>query len=233
MKQKMNKIAVLFVVSIFALTGVAAGYAMWFQDLTIDGKVETGELEWEFWEISSVIDPFCPPPYFPTDFPDWNCDPDLGFYDASGNLVQPWKSDKNVGCGEIEFVDKYTMKLTFNNVYPGYVNGGSIHLHCLGSIPIKLLGMIVSLNEDLSDPIAEIYKYEDGFLGINLNPDEDDDADCQLWFLEEIFGAQIEYCNTLEISFFIGFLQTLKQEQTYTIYLGIRGVQWNEYNPPT
>jgi len=39
---KTAKIGALFLVALMALTGVSAGYAMWYDDLTINGTVNTG-----------------------------------------------------------------------------------------------------------------------------------------------------------------------------------------------
>lgn len=45
---KTAKLGALFLVSVLALAGVGAGYAMWYEDLTIDGTINTGtfDVEW-------------------------------------------------------------------------------------------------------------------------------------------------------------------------------------------
>ena len=52
---KTAKIGVLFLVSIMALAGTSAGYALWFDDLTIDGTINTGTFNVD-WSIDAVHD---------------------------------------------------------------------------------------------------------------------------------------------------------------------------------
>ena len=69
MKRKINKIAAVFIVSIFALSGLGVAYAHWTDTITITGDVTTGTLKWEL-EL----------PISHADFGlDWNC-----FFDLNG-----------------------------------------------------------------------------------------------------------------------------------------------------
>jgi len=52
---KTAKIGAIFLISILALAGASAGYAMWSEDLTINGTVNTGSVDVE-WSIESVGD---------------------------------------------------------------------------------------------------------------------------------------------------------------------------------
>jgi len=47
---KTIKLSALFLVFVMALAGTSASYALWFEDLTIDGTVNTGnvDVEWSF-----------------------------------------------------------------------------------------------------------------------------------------------------------------------------------------
>lgn len=225
MKNHIDKIAVIFITSIFALTGITTGYAMWNQELTMDAAITTGTLDWEWLKILDELDSSCPPPYYPTQDPDLNVDPNLGF---DGSFAEP--TDKNVGCADLYWIDQYTLGFDIFNAYPGYVNGASTHLHCLGTIPMKIESLILSFNADLSNPFAQIYNLQDEIIDIDLN--QDGQIDCQIYWLDDYFGYQLEPCNVLEISFWICFLQPLEQNTTFTFYLGLRAVQWNEYNPP-
>lgn len=100
MKNNIDKLAVAFVVTIFALTGVTAGYAMWSQELTIDGNITTGNVDWKWVTALKVEDPYCPDgQYYPTPTPDDNCDPDNGF-EEGGIGWGPEPVEKNVGCGK-------------------------------------------------------------------------------------------------------------------------------------
>ena len=45
---KTAKLGAIFLISILALAGIGMGYASWTDTITIDGKVNTGSVEWHF-----------------------------------------------------------------------------------------------------------------------------------------------------------------------------------------
>ena len=55
MKTNTGKTATLFIVSIMALAGVSTGYALWYEDLIIDGEVNTGEV-YAYWSACYCFD---------------------------------------------------------------------------------------------------------------------------------------------------------------------------------
>jgi hypothetical protein len=236
MKQKINKMSVVFVVTIFALTGAATGYAMWSQELVIDGRVATGELDWEWVEILAIEDPFCPPPYLPSEgaIPDYNCDPIHGFQEVIGGPgwgpTQKYEEPKNVACGELIQTSKYHLEVKIKDAYPGYWNGVETHVHCLGTIPIKIQEAILSWDEAGEKIITKIDARNTGkVIKIDLNGDGLIDMEF-IW--GNHFGTQLEPCTKLEISFEFCFLQDLIQEATYQFFITLRAVQWNEYKDP-
>lgn len=226
----MDKIAVVFVASIFALTGIAAGYAMWSQDLTIAGEVHTGIVDWEFLPGPSVQDTSAPPPYYPPVQADWNCDPDYGFFDEFGIFVGWYQSDKNVGWGYAEKTDQHTIKFELYNVYPGYYNHIDWWVHGLGTIPIKIDS--VTITDALGNQIGYL-KEPPGSPATfaHLDIDGDTVVDTQIMWGDH-WGTQLEHCETADMSFGICFLQPLAQNQQITIYIHIRAIQWNEYVVP-
>lgn len=231
MKNVIDKLAVIFIVSLFALSGVTAGYAMWSQDLTIKGTVETGTLDWEFVPLLKVEDSSCPPSYYPTQTPDYNCDPNYGFYEPSdGEGWGPQLSDKNVGCGTLNQVDAHTLAVVINNAYPGYWNGVQTHVHCSGSIPIKIQEVVFSWDAAGTDVFLTINALNE-FDIFHINLDGDNNPEMELKWGDN-FGKQLHYCQTAEISFDFCFLQTLEQLQRYTFYITLTAVQWNEYVAP-
>jgi hypothetical protein len=233
MKETMDKIAVVFVAAIFALTGAAAGYAMWSQELTIDGNVQTGTVDWEWVQDLTVSDPFCPPPYIPDNplLRDKNCDPDWGFFELEdGQGWGPNWVDKNVGCGNITKIDEHTLEITITNAYPGYWNGIETPVHGVGTIPIKIQEAIFSWDPEGTNVIAIINKLNEGKV-IHIDLDGNGSTDMELIWGDH-FGDQLELCVKWEISWEICFLQTLQQDQTYTFYVTLHAVQWNEYVAP-
>jgi len=241
MKHKINKMAAIFIITMFALSGLGISYAGWTDAITIDGTAETGELKWEFTELCSVADPYSPDEfgYQPSNilYLDWNCDPNYGYgYDGDGGWgpTQSYANgdEKNVGWGEIIRVDVQTLKLTIHNAYPGYWNGVETHVINTGTIPLKFQSVLISHNADGSGPIALI-----GFSNSNdvhyINLDESGGIDMEFVWGNHL-GLQLHNGDVpWEISFGFCFLQPLPQDQTYTFYITYEAVQWNEYDDPT
>jgi len=222
MKHRINKMAAIFIVAIFALSGLGISYAAWTDTITIDGTVTTGVVEWEFGTMPpTVFDPFAPPPYYPPDPypPDWNCDPNLGF---NGPYPQPYPVEKNVGWGQTSKVDHDTLQLNIYNAYPGYYNHLDFWVHCLGMIPIKTDHAVVR------DSSGAILVTINGIGLYEFNIDGQDGNDMQIWWGDK-FGDQLHYCEQLDISFGFCFLQPLPQDSIITIYIDLVCVQWNEY----
>lgn len=221
MKHGINKIAVIFVASLFALTAAGVGYAAWTDTLYINGSVTTGTVEWEFGPMPpTVFDPYAPPPIYPTTTPDWNCDPNLGFTPGHPHVV-----DKNVGSGSTSIVDHDTLQLTINNAYPGYYNHLDFWVHCISTIPIKSDHAVVrNAAGQVLATITGAGLYEFNIDGLGGN-------DMQIYWGDN-FGDQLHYCQSLDISFGFCFLQPLPQSSSITIYIDMVCVQWNEYPLP-
>lgn len=124
MKHKTGKIAALFIISVMALASTSVGYALWSENLYIDGTIDTGELCAKFTYIS-ISDPYS----VGGEQIDEVCDD--GFANIR-NVVPP----KDVGWMTDEIsADGHTMTITYNNVYPGYFGNGNYHLENCGTIP--------------------------------------------------------------------------------------------------
>ena len=230
MKHRTDKIAAIFIATIFALSGLGVAYAAWTDTITIYGDITTGVVEWEFWAAPSVLDTCAPPPYYPPVEADWNCDPDYGFFDEFEQPTEWYRTDKNVGWGYAEKIDPHTIKFELYNVYPGYYNHIDWWVHGLGTIPIKIESVTITdadnnqigyLKEAPLSPASYIY----------LDIDNDGYNDTQIKWGNH-WGTQLEFCNTADMSFGICFLQPLDQNQDITIYISIQAVQWNEYIYP-
>ena len=158
MKQRINKITVIFIISLFALSSIGIAYAAWTDTIFIDVNVNTGELKWEFWtdpwwqDSSAPNGNYLDPPH------DYNVDPNYGFFDEDGNWVQPFRVDKNVGWGTAEVLDEihdHLVRIDLHNVYPGYWNHLFFSVHCYGSIPMKINDVLI-YNDYEEDPVAQI-----------------------------------------------------------------------------
>ena len=45
---KSAKLGAMFLISVLALAGIGMGYAAWTDTITIDGTINTGDVEWHF-----------------------------------------------------------------------------------------------------------------------------------------------------------------------------------------
>jgi len=105
MKHVINKVAAIFIISLIALAGSSASYALWYDNLHLDVDAETGYVEWIFWDFVQVFDDICPPPYYPPEIPDRLADPNVGL------ITQPYWSTKNVACGSATYIDDHHIQL--------------------------------------------------------------------------------------------------------------------------
>jgi len=206
MKHKINKMAALFVVAIFALSGLGMAYAAWTDTITIDGTVQTGELKWEFQgpviQYDSGFDP--------------NCFFDL--YDGTWVTM-----DKDVASTQISIdADTQFMTVTVDNAYPYYGNHIAFKAHGLGSIPLRIWKVNFWYNGNIIETIYDHDQY------IYLDFDGDGADDFQIWWGNH-FGSQLHFCSKVDISFEILVLQPCQQSQTYIFDIELVGIQWNEY----
>jgi len=208
MKQRINKMAAVFIASIFALSGLGVAYAAWTDTITIDGTVTTGTLKWELEQ-----------PISHADFGlDWNC-----FFDLNGGT---WvQMDKDVGSTTVELEPgehPHVMTLTFDNAYPYYANHISFAVHSYGSIPLR----IWKVNFIVDGTTIETIYAPDQYVYLDLDDDGEDDF--EIWWGNS-FGEQLHFCDSRDISFKILVLQPAPQNSQLTFDIELVGIQWNEY----
>jgi hypothetical protein len=226
MKNKINKIAAIFIVSIFALSGLGFAYAAWTETLNINGTITTGEVCWEFYACS-LLDELQPTnpggDYVGMGSP-------LADYTCSVGFQGPpffWHHDKNVGwCTQlIEDRDSNgcneTLNITFNNVYPCYFNSLSFYVHNCGTIPIKVNNVEIN---------GQAF-YSDFYYVLDLNDNGVNDFEIRYG---DNFGQQIEpgEYSYLEFSIWFHVLQDEDpefQSGSFTFTISLTCVQWNEY----
>lgn len=239
-KNGRGKIAIIFCATLLALMGIATGYAMWSQDLVVEGYVDSGTLDWKFVELLTVEDTSCGPPFVGLGVtPDYNCDPNHGFEEYEGGIVYGWGptqdylDPKDVACGSLTVTDDHTLTITINNAYPGYWNGVQTHVKCIGTIPIKIQAVYLCYDEEGTDIIATIGQANRGEI-FDIDLDKDGNIDMEFLWGED-FGHQMEFFTSKrEISFEFCFLQPLPENmENLDLYVKLRACQWNEYFDPT
>jgi hypothetical protein len=210
----MRRLTAIALVLLLGLTLVGAGYARWFEILTIDTTVNTGELDWEFTSCL-VLDTHAPP----VPVPDYSIDP--GFVGA------PFLLDKNVGWGTCDLVDTDTdmdmdtVLLGFHNVYPSYFNSVNLYMRNNGTIPLRIQKVVINGLEFLeNEPKVELDLTGEG------------DPDVEIWWRNN-FGHQMEPGDDgPEISFWFHVLQPAPEDAELEFEIQIEAVQWNEYVAP-
>lgn len=236
MKHNIDKMAAIFIASIFALSGLGIAYAAWTDTITIDGDVNTGSVLWEFQAPYTITDPYDTATwgYLPEGIPgneyyfrDYNCDPNNGFYGWGPTQYDPvhYPEPKNVGHGYLIEEDSHTLKLDIYNAYPGYYNHADFWVHYIGSIPGKIDSLVIKNEAGIViETITDLGIYEFDISGDGI-------SDMQIKWGHP-FGDQLHYCNERDVSFGFCFLQPLPQDSVITLYLEYVVVQWNEYTTP-
>lgn len=223
-----KKFSILLLVMVLALGSLGVGYAAWTDVIYIDGTVTTGSV---CMEVSpnhpiTVTDDDMPPEYpkaeYPTSDPDMNGSLDF----ASWGYV-----DKNVGWGEATAVDldggdgiNETIELVLNNVYPWYYNHVDFWAHNCGSVPVRLNKVVITDDYGNSTEVGV-----SDITTLDLNDNGTDDFQI-LW--GHPLGTQLEYCDTVNISFAMLVLQDEDpafQGGSFKFYISLEWVQWDKY----
>jgi hypothetical protein len=234
MRKKINKIAALFIVSIFALSGTGMAFAAWFDTITITGTVETGELQWEFTTVN-LLDMFEPINFggdfvgFDSPYADYTCYPGFVYNSDIGDYF--WHLDKNVGWGDFERVDTDndghfdTILLWLNNTYPCYFNEFRMYLRNCGTIPLKFNNIVIS------DTNGNSYYINSGTPIITLDLNNNGIPDFEIWWNDNDFGDQLEPGDRSdEWSLWLHVLQDEDpafQSGSFGFFISLTAVQWN------
>lgn len=211
MKGRLGKFGTAFLALALALALTGAGFAAWTDTLTIEGNVDTGELDWEFSRgVFTHMDHGL----------DWNCDPDFT------NVRQV---DKDVGSTTGQFKDTDadgdddTLEVTLDNVYPCYYEHIAFWVHNNGTIPLIIEKIIIS-----SD--YETHEFYELPCLVDLDLDGDDEPDLNLNWGNN-FGVQLHPCVEANMSFDLHVKQDAPQGESLSFTIEIIAVQWNEYSP--
>lgn len=212
MKMKTGKITALFLVSVLALAGTSMGYALWYDELYIDGYIETGEIEWVYTGSIAYMDP-------DYSIPDYHCNPEF----EGGNW---WQGDKDVGWTYAEITNDHLATIKLHNVYPCYFNMISLYMQVLGTIPVRIQSVTFESE-------YESVTIETGMPIFDLDLNGDGNPDIEFWWKDNFFGDQYHPSDYVEeISFWLHVMQPAPQDANLEFTISMQVVQWNEYQPP-
>ncbi|MCD6340547.1 MAG: hypothetical protein J7L51_01165 [Desulfurococcales archaeon] len=217
----MGKKGIIPILLIFAiaLSLTTVAYAMWSQTLRANVAVDTGEVDWEIYNVNTWLDACGLPPGSQPYGNDW-------FYNASlGNYQQ---IDKDVGCTWVTLIDSDgdgdddTMNVTIKNAYPWYYTHIAFKVHNNGQIPIKIWRIIID-----GQTFYEINEHV-LYRGLPIDLDGDGKDDIMIWWGDN-FGVQLEPCQPADISFDLTVLQEAPENSVLSFTISFDAIQWNEY----
>jgi hypothetical protein len=205
----MKKIGLLCMALVLALGMLGVGYAMWKDEVTIEGTVNTGTVEIEIVELSETY------VYKNVTSRDMVMSP-VPLVGADLELIASATSEDTSTPTE----KKVTM--TFTNIFPTCQPiSADVMLHYNGTVPAH-----VALVADDVDPAIEDYLIQTWLVW-----------DGQRWVEQDIDGIQLHYCNSIWLIVSLNATalqddgrdaQGLSGSFTKTIVVH----QWNEPYPP-
>jgi len=203
----MKKILLVTLSIILAMGALGVGYALWFEELYVDVTVNTGELDWEFWNHEV-------PAGYPTEptytYADHGFDPPAYIKDVA--------QTNHVWVDRDGDLDWDTLELEIIDAYPGYYNHISTHVHCNGTVPLIIVGAWVTYGDSEAWlPAGDWVTIFDGAMRVSFGNN---------------YGDQLHFCDSRDISFDFKILQPAEQGHTYTFSIRYVAVQYNEYEGP-
>ncbi len=135
------KIGVVFVALLAALVLTSMGYGIWSDTLTVSGTVETG---WFAAEFNQAV---------PND-PPGSLDPDVpGSWSLDAFGVPQWSGttyEENTASTDVIGTGTDTLTITLSNAYPSYWSSVGVTIKNIGTIPMKVetVGISVFSEQD-------------------------------------------------------------------------------------
>jgi hypothetical protein len=246
----MKKIGLLVLAVVFAVGALGVGYAMWDEEVFIDGEVNTGEVNAGFTMAFTDDDGV-------EDDPAIDSGDDGGgtLYDHNGAASSddpietgpdPDRSDKDVGMSsaEIDSVDPQAASLTIENGYPCYHTTAYFEITNTGTIPVKVQGKMERANiphlvswdgGSTWAPMPANTWYAAPFCTIKLvDLDGNGLADFAIhnMILAAMdIGEQIDPGESVKWGVDMHIEQDFEELGSFTFEEKIQLVQWNEYEP--
>jgi len=222
---KTAKIGAIFLISVMALAGVGAGYAAWFDTITITGTVNTGSVGWDVvgysgtWVWKNLNNDECVVLHNPGIAPSIN-----SILVASSYATQT--------IGDDEPVDD-SVTVVFDNLFPCIDFMADIVIHYTGSVPGKINGITFIDAWPNTDAEVKI----DQFTTLEVRIEHADGTVDHIEDLGLLDGYQLHYCDHIYIVMIIHLPQYYEDGTPTDDLMGLTGsfdldvevVQWNEY----
>lgn len=193
-----------------AVTVMAVAHALWFQVLTLDAQIDTGELRVR-WSGLSCNENEPPNPF-----------------DVEGFPIQT----KDVGTLVSLRTDEL-ITVTVTNAYPGYAVDCELEWRNVGSVPVHLERWLLTVDDPLTlespdfivECLADVCESFPGGPDLyGLVPPDPIYARLN----DPNIGCQLHTGEGSDSSFIFGVRQTAKENTTYVLKLYAQFNQWNE-----
>jgi predicted ribosomally synthesized peptide with SipW-like signal peptide len=143
-----KKFGLIGLALLLALGALGVTFAGWTDTVTVDGTVDTGQvcIEW-YTESNGDI---CPTGWITGDYYLGNLDWNLDLTAVTGNPegwptnFRRYQTDKNVACTTVTGLGTKTLTVTVDNAYPLYYNDIEVEWQNCGTIPVKLVSIVVT-----------------------------------------------------------------------------------------
>lgn len=210
MKKSFRHTGVLFMVAVIGLAVVGVGYALWFQVLTLNATVTTGELDVEWSNEANE--------------PVYSVDLGQTFLQEGDPGFNP---DKIVQTCEGEIVDDgHTLNITDTGLYPYAGCLHTIDIHNNGTIPVHInldaIEVIPGIG-NLDDLEASVLGCEFGNAGPN--------AEATVVATDPDTIIQLHPSNSIICDVIVYALQSAQENSEYTATVKVLAYQFNEEPP--
>lgn len=206
----MKKIGLLCLAIVLALGTLGVGYAMWSDEVVIEGTVDTGTLRLGIFH--AYVERL-------------EQDKDVATVDLS--FEGPILEKEFAGFGTKMAYDKLVVAL--NNTFPCLTVDIAFYLACVGSIPVHITGINIT---DTSGELTWMWKKEPtsspsyGYFYRTGDPEQEPVIEVTLGGLK--IGDQHHWCDWDKADLIVHVEQAAEQNHEYTFEVKIEAAQWAE-----
>ncbi len=225
----MKKIGILALALVLALGALGIGYASWTDTITIDGTVNTGDVDINVVGYSSTF------VYkVPGEEPEIKINHVFNATDATTDPNNPGGNSFLVASAIAEYWGDDTVKITYTDLFPSINFVADVLLKYEGSIPVKVNVADIVINSGawmLDLYIQPGSSADDDTVGIWISGWKSNAAGEKGDWIDYAPGMQLHDGDYILVEFHIHLPQEdalMNQSGSFTATLEV--IQWNEYN---
>ena len=213
---KTTKLGAMFLISIMALAGIGAGYAVWADTVNIYGQINTGEVRIGVRHLS-------------TSDPGQTLDPRRELFQGGPSITPDYHAATTTGtngaakCTDGGATFYYSVSYLYDDVYPGYAPTVKHEICNCGTLPVKLTFSGTFSGNPLIASYMDIVEWKIWLDGHCIGTG--DDADSLDLALD---GYVLDNGHRLAIQEEVHFWDTNLPENDWVAWtITVTGTQWN------